>query len=205
MDDCDIHDLKIALLNRDENTASKLIDQIADLNKRTDRMSDTILILACKQNLTNVVSKLIAKKVNLNLKNFYGFTALMEACDYNYVDVGNKLIENGAYLDVQDYEGYTALTWYLRRFRQDKVNYELFFKLIDYGADIFIKDNRGRLAMDGTKFSNLWTLEKIIEYIRKNNLNKILESIDEETIIGSSFKNPNADLNTIDIIVSFIA
>lgn len=130
-----------------------------DPNFITDFPSDKLLHVLARcydKNYESIIEELVNKGVNLNVSNSAGFTALHIAVAYCNSDLVEFLVKKGAELDVQcNYKRYTPLFLALDRIvyvikKCDNNNEEVIDKLlsiimvlIDYGANVNIKDYKG--------------------------------------------------------------
>ena len=110
--------------------------------------------------------------VDVNIKNYYGQTALMLACNYGTIELVDELLEKGADINDQDKDGNTVL-YYTQN--------SLLIPLLERGADETIKNNRGKtilevlLSDDDRRYSDFDYQRKILSdtklYRLKNKLN----------------------------------
>jgi hypothetical protein len=99
------------------NTAKiqQLLDNGADINKRTLAYSRTPLLYAAETGNTNVVELLLSKGANINAPDAIGYTALMLATVRGHAECVKVLLAHGANIDQrtvalsQDLPSLTAL------------------------------------------------------------------------------------------------
>lgn len=170
-----------------------------NVNEKNDN-SQTLLMASCISKIEPIVKKLLENKLlDLNLQDNDGYTALMEACDHRSYNIVSQLIDKKANVDIQDKRGDTALLWACYTSR--KIDERIIYKLIDAGANIYVKGHQNKTIFDHID-NNLGN--KIINHVRTTYLQQFLDSINEDTKIARSFRKPIADLNLVDMIVSFI-
>ena len=107
---------------------------------------ETALILASKNEYTEIVKALINSEADVNIKdNNNGMTALMWASGYGYTEIVKALIAAGADVNIKDNNnGFTALI-----FASTFGYTEIVKALITAGADVNAKDNNnGYMALD---------------------------------------------------------
>ncbi len=71
--------------------------------------SSSGLIIAAYEGDSEMVQKFLAKKVDLNVQNEAGMTALMVAVDKGHADIVKILLDAGAALDIVDKAGYGSM------------------------------------------------------------------------------------------------
>lgn len=173
-----------------------------NLNQLDMFYDNPILHLACDYKMLNVCNKLIDLGADLNFQCYENYSLLLNAIYNGLKDIVIKMIEKGANVNHVSKNGYTAfgLCIIATRFTTDDKQI-IIKKLIDYGGDITIKDWRGYTALELFYKHNL---TEVIEYVKSNYLEEILAANGGNTPLSKSYSNPIADLNTIDIIISFI-
>ena len=70
-----------------------------------DNNGDSLLIIATKENLINVVKYFLEKGADPNLTNNFGNTAMHYAISFKYFDIADVLKKNGAREDITNYKG----------------------------------------------------------------------------------------------------
>ena len=118
-----------------------------DINMQ-DSANYTALIWAAveswkeKEDCISIVTALINKKVNIELRDKYGLTALMNAAQNNNIEIVKLLADNGADVNAQDYKNGTALTTAAYNGHYNVVDF-----LIKAGAKLDIQDNEQSTAL----------------------------------------------------------
>ena len=106
-----------------------------------------LLIPAIKSRNTDVVDFLLKSKIDLNIQDFEGNTALHHLADYNYefhnMSARKVLMEHGADPNIQNSDGNTALHLAMTHFTfTDEVR-----EMLEYGADPNIQNSNGDTAL----------------------------------------------------------
>jgi len=103
----------------------------------------TALILAAQNNNPKVIEILIAHKANVNAVNCYGNTALHEAAQGGFEEVVDVLLKNKANANAVNHKGSSPL--HFACYGSDKKQHPVSVvqKLINAGADVNTKDQRG--------------------------------------------------------------
>ena len=110
-------------------------------------VSDDILINALKNSNPEILSALIHKGLNVNVRNKYGTTPLIEFAGSNSnLEVLKILLNAGADINAQNKYGVTPLINAAR----NNSNPEIVIALVEAGADVHIRDyyGNGRKAID---------------------------------------------------------
>jgi ankyrin repeat protein len=132
-----------------------LIKNGADINKSFN-YGDTLLTYAIKFYSIDTIKLLIEKGADVNKPNSYGNTPLHFAVLTNKIDVIKLLFEKGAKINKSDYlNRNTSLHMAL----ENTLSIEIADKLIDFGADVNIKNKRDETPLD------LAIKNKLPEYI----------------------------------------
>ena len=196
------------------NVTMKLIDNpLVDLNAQ-DNCNFTILMnvingngvkieYVMKDKKKEIVKKLIEKKVNLDLQDDTGFTALMHACENSREEpelgIIDLLIDARANVNIITKSKWTALISACISNWQD-----IAIKIINKSNCEYLEipdDDAKKSAMDYMYEKNS---TKVIEHLRFLYRNIILESIDDcKMIINNCFANAIGDINVVDIILVF--
>uniref|UniRef100_A0A1I8GSV6 Protein kinase domain-containing protein n=1 Tax=Macrostomum lignano TaxID=282301 RepID=A0A1I8GSV6_9PLAT len=85
-------------------------------------MRQTPIIVAAKQNRTNVLEKLVRMGADINQKDIVEATALIYAAKFGFVDAVRKLLELGADAALADRSDQTPLIWAARCGHTDVIN-----------------------------------------------------------------------------------
>jgi ankyrin repeat protein len=136
---------------RNRKMARYLIKKGADVNLMNTQ-NVTPLIMALKENDTGLAKMLLDKGADVKMKDNHGRTALINAIinDYESPMMVKYLIDAGADVNAKDNSTYTPLMWAAIKNRGKTLQL-----LINCGADLTIKDKRGRTALKhAEKFSN---------------------------------------------------
>jgi ankyrin repeat protein len=105
------------------------------------------------------VKTLILQGIDINVRDYNGFTPLMHACEYEKLDILKLLVEKGADVNAKDNEGNTTLI-----FACDYESLEIVNFLIENGADVNAKDKDGFTPlMSACETENLDILQFLIE------------------------------------------
>lgn len=130
------------------------------------------IIQTVRSNDLHKIKKLIAQNVDINIRDEYGYTALIWACSYGYTDIAKALMDAGADLDSTDTSGRTALIW-----SSYYGHIELVQNLIEAGANTKAKDCDGLTALKIAKERNH---RDIANLLTKNVTKKPTKNINEE-------------------------
>ncbi|AYV79188.1 MAG: ankyrin repeat domain-containing protein 50 [Faunusvirus sp.] len=94
----------------DEGSCCYIIEKYHDFYNMTDKhYNQTPIIFAATNNLPNIVSLLITKKVDLNHQDKNGLTALMYVAHHTQIKQIYELTENGADAELKDSTGKTFI------------------------------------------------------------------------------------------------
>lgn len=186
-----------------EDIALKLIKHGADINlgpNSQDYISRPLQV-ACATKMLSVAIRLMECDVDLNIQDHLGWTALMFCCWGIDVKTNEKIAlaimeTDKANVNLQSNEGDTALIMAC----ENKME-TIAVNLINYGADLFIKNSDGKTAVDFIYEKNL---QQVIERLKIINSRLILGLINSDGIIGDSFRDPIAELHVVGIIVDLL-
>ncbi|AYV78597.1 MAG: hypothetical protein Edafosvirus19_24 [Edafosvirus sp.] len=106
--------LMIAITQKNEHVAIKLIDDKCDLNLQ-DKNGMTALMYAVVHNVHALIKKLVDSNCDLNIKNNYGDIAINYAYINNYAMniIINKYIENKDVSFLENHEDKTSIMTFL--------------------------------------------------------------------------------------------
>lgn len=125
----------------DKEIVGLVLDSITDINK-VDERQNTALHWACANRFIDVVKLLIARGINVNLKNKIGWTAIRMAIVNRDKDMMSLLIKSGADVNIKYGGGRTLL--HIAAYS----NYcDIVKLLIESGADINVGDEHGITAI----------------------------------------------------------
>ncbi len=146
-----------------EQGSTSIVDYLLDLrtyNNSYDSAGQTPLFVAVNKRDKSLVSKLLKRGADPNLKSTSGLeaTPLMWASGSNSTEIVGLLIKSGADVNVGDKNGDPALNWatYYGYVETMKL-------LIDKGADLSIKSKHGTPADVGLR---LWHADSVMEVFR---------------------------------------
>jgi ankyrin repeat protein len=128
-----------------EETIKWLVENdydIKDLN-RVGQYGNSALMKAVREAKSDIAKELIDAKVNIELKNIDGNTALWNACfggDYKCVEL---LVKAGIELNSKNDNGVTALMYSASAGKEDMVKL-----LLEFGADKAVENLDGFKAID---------------------------------------------------------
>jgi ankyrin repeat protein len=105
------------------------------------------LLLATYRNQNKTVKFLIKQHVNVNQSSQEG-TSLLAAAYKNNITITKLLLKHGAIVDAQGKDGITALM-----FATQSGNKKMILLLLDSKANLSLKDNSGKTALDYAKLS----------------------------------------------------
>ena len=120
-----------------------LVEHGFDINQRG--INDAPMLLdACKDDLLDVVQRLIELNVDVNIQDNHGSTALNIASEYNRIDIVNAILEyDDKSINVIDNDGDTPLicaSW--------KNNTPVIKALVEHNADINIKNKDNKSCIN---------------------------------------------------------
>jgi ankyrin repeat protein len=154
-----------------------------------NRLGGTALILASFNGHLEVVTELLKAGADVNAKSKNGYTALMQAAvkpNEAAVQIINLLLDQKADINAQDEEGYTALMravdhpppppplppylrgakkpkWYDSKQREAEIHFMIVKALVMRRADLNLKDQRGRTALDIARMNHLTQILEFLE------------------------------------------
>ena len=104
------------------------------------------------------VRKNVEAQVDINQRDWNGYTPLMIATYYNFHEIVVYLLENGADIDLQGKDGRTALI-----LATCNMNTKMIKTLLKYNPNAGITDSGGYTAFDHAKNLNLKSISKLLE------------------------------------------
>jgi len=159
---------KLINASKDGNMAEvrKLIELGASPFYANDK-GQTPLMFAAQQGNLEIVKVLIAEGANINAVDVEGCTALMyTASGGHFPKIIKYLIEKGAKINARDKKGNTALHFAAMRGNADAAS-----ALLKRNADVTIKNNEGKSALDLAKENKFDAIVKLIttkEYLNED-------------------------------------
>lgn len=193
--------IDIIINDFEEQALEFLINNDIDVNYRNSANSWTLLMYACYYKTELVAYELIKMSMNIHTIESNGWNCLMFLCIPNrkitnpVIDkfitnrVIDKLIEFGININATNKLGRSALGVAVFWNQND-----IAIKLMNAGANIY----------PVLKEIHQLRRKEVIVHIHNSNCNSLLESIDSCTTIGTSFNNPIADLNVVDLIKDYL-
>lgn len=128
-----------------------LIQLGADINARCNH-GWTALMSACRSAYDgsdiSTIKILLDRGADPNIKNIYGATALYFV-DHDCINIYSMLIDNGANVNHQDKAGDSPLFNYLSN-KDQGTDIKVIQLFLDVGADITLRNNEGKTALDYT-------------------------------------------------------
>lgn len=126
--------LHYAIDNNQVICAMHILEKGGDFNMLTEK-GDNALHLCCTRNNEKVFNAIV-DKVNIDLKNKEGITALMMACNYEYFPLVKSLVEKHANVNLFDERNRTPLFFSIKKKSLTIADY-----LLSHGADLEQKSN----------------------------------------------------------------
>lgn len=123
------------------------------------------LLRASEIGNTEIIKLLLSRGANVNARNIIGRTPLIEA--YPYKEAIEALLDYGADIDAQDRKGWTALMHAI----WDR-NYESVRLMLSRGANVDIKNNDDKTAMDIAYEIGDNKMVKLLQHSKKPSQNK---------------------------------
>ena len=132
----DFDKLANAVVNKDLNSLDSLLNAGIDINVMEEDRGATVLLIACSfKDYENVVSILISRGADVNLKGKDGRTPLMWAAG-NSLESTKILLDNGADVIARGDDGMNAFIQSTFGILSKKVDTKVMDLLIEYGADV---------------------------------------------------------------------
>lgn len=179
-----------------------LIEAKATINSRNTGQN-TPFHCACVTGRLNIAKVLLEKGVDANLINYEGQTPLMLAACEGHVGIVEYLIAKKANINAVDKENYTALHY--AAFNND---IKIVNILINNNAKICVANNITQstpldFALNKhfyeiaklltNKIKCDFTIEVLLDYLKNNNIEQIIELLKKETKIILGFQNQNGE------------
>ena len=117
---------------------------------------------ACEEGAIEEVERLIRAGVDVNKKEFYGWTPIHRAVISGHTDIVKLLLEHGANIDEKDNDGRTPINRVMEAWQRHPDIVKL---LLDHGANIHLKDKHGRSPIHLTaREGHTDTMKLLLEY-----------------------------------------
>jgi len=165
----DIEDLRMLKINQDLIRAinrkdSRKVKVLLEngANPNTSNGQKTALIIALNNSCERIAKILIQAGANVNMKSKFDETALMTV--YNQSTL-KMILDAGAFVNLQDNSGNTALMYIVQQYYNPDV-LDMVKTLINYGADVNLKNCIGKKALDIIYFNTNDKAYEIINLIR---------------------------------------
>lgn len=113
----------------------------------TDNFKRTALINAALYNQTSIIQWLLDQGAAINLQDKNGYTALHFSAQEANIDSTKLLLENKANPNIQDIHGNTP-AWVAIMNWKAGANFDTLDQLVKNNADLTIKNNANRSALD---------------------------------------------------------
>lgn len=105
------------------NSIDNVVAEGLDLNQVTTASGATLLHLACRLGLLDVVECLHKNKIDVNAQDNYGMTALHTASFWGYKDIVEYLVSHGADWEIKDNTNKKAIFYAKLKNRKEIVDY----------------------------------------------------------------------------------
>lgn len=135
-----------------------LVKSDIDINKK-NKCGESPLHISTRRNYWGCVNALVEGGADVNIKDNYNQTPLHIAARYNELDFVEMFVRNGAHVNEKDMFGSTPLHYLSRYF----ANIEIIKLLIDYGADVNIKNSKGKTIFEIMEGEFLFQVKKYID------------------------------------------
>jgi len=201
--------LEIAINNNNDEIVDILLDSDAGITIEDKQHGNTILHIVAKKCMNNLLTKLLKRTRNVNIKNNDGWTPLDLAVSYNCTEAVDILLNNDAVINMNTI-GFAKNDVILNRLlsnfninqRDDKgdtllhkaarySNNDLFEILLSKGLSLNDKNNDGRTPLDIVISK---TNKKIIELLLLNKLIDPNMMVDKRNLIHHSILQNDDDL-----------
>ena len=175
-------DMEEALIHGDTAVVIKLLDRGMDVNT-VDRTGDTLLILAVRRNMPELVDYLIKRRARLNNRNRNGETALSIAAFTGKLAYVQRLVEAGAEVNFYGwppliyaaFNGHTAIVEYL----------------LKRGAEIDAKTENGSSAL---YFAARNGHLEMISLLLANKADPTIANENDDTAVDAAMKANNSEI-----------
>lgn len=140
-----LNNLFIEIQNKNNDEVLKILDEVGI--DAVDNYKRTALMNAALHDNASLIKLLIERKANMDLQDKLGFTALHFALQEANLEATKLLLEHGADPNIADAHGNTPAAVAIVNWKAGK-NFEPLKLLIQYKADLTIKNTAGRCALD---------------------------------------------------------
>ena len=174
-------DMEEAMIRKDSASVIALLDRGMDVNT-VSRTGDTLLIQAVRQEMPELVDKLLARRARLNARNRNGETALSIAAFTGQMPYVQRLVEAGAEVN---FYGWPPLTYAAFNGHREIVEY-----LLKRGAEINAKTENGSTALF---FAARNGHTAIVRLLLENDADPTIANENDETAVDAALKGKNTD------------
>lgn len=156
-------ELLVAVHNNDIEKAIALIDRGANVNLQ-DNIEDSPYLYAGAQGRTEILEHMLkVADIDFTVVNRFGGNALIPAAEKGHLDNVKLLVADDRIdLDFQNNFGYTALIEAVALIDGSFIFQEIVRVLVDAGADVSIKDNYGKSALEYAQSLGYHEIEAIL-------------------------------------------
>jgi ankyrin repeat protein len=145
--------------NNHEAVRFLLLQPNIDINVRDSKNQTPLHIAASNSNLFDIAGRLVRRGANVNAQDMFGSTPLHRAAQWNNPRLVVYLLEQTPVtINIQDNNGNTPL--HVAAARGDTKSLKL---LLQYGANIHIKNKKGKTALDEAKENQSLATSALLE------------------------------------------
>lgn len=155
--------LLLAVIDNDIQTAIRLIDEGANVNIQ-DQKSDSAYLYAGAEGRTEILEYMLKNAyIDFNVLNRFGGNTLIPAAEKGHLENVKLLVSDDRIdIDFQNDFGYTALIEAVALTSGEIKFQDIVKTLVDHGANISIRDNSGRTALDYARNKGYKEIENIL-------------------------------------------
>ncbi|MEH6826189.1 MAG: ankyrin repeat domain-containing protein [Motiliproteus sp.] len=154
--------LLIATYHNSVEAARFLIGAGADVNAKDD-LQDSPYLYAGAQGKLEILKMTVSAGADLESINRYGGTALTPAAHHGHVEVVRYMLTTNVDIDQINHLGWTAILEAVILGDGGPTYQRIVKLLVDAGADLSIRDNNGKTAMDNAQAKGYTQIIKILE------------------------------------------